>query len=333
LDARNETTYFELPCRTILNRCAQPRMPFDFTINPYRGCEFGCTYCYARYTHEFLELPAEQAFERQIYVKKDAAQALARELATRRRPLGPIAIGTATDPYQPAERRLGITRSILEVLARHPGLEVSITTKSDLVVRDLDLLQEIAKTSSIHVNVTVTTLDGALARSLEPRAPVPEQRLQAVARLSQARIRAGVFCMPILPFVTDDPAALRRLLFAAAEARAHFFTAQVLFLKSCSRPTFFRWLEAERPRLVPVYRSIYGRTTYAPAALAQKIKHLVDVLRVPYGLPAHVPRAVSPCPGFPPMPTDPDPASGSLEPAVADRQLGLFGRRGLNRTG
>src|SRR5581483_8083279 len=126
--APRDVECFELPCRRILNRCSSPRMPFDWTINPYRGCEFSCAYCYARYTHEYLELSPSRDFERKIYAKRGAARALARELA-KTRAAGGIAIGSATDPYQPLERRLGLTRSILEELARHPGLRIHITTK------------------------------------------------------------------------------------------------------------------------------------------------------------------------------------------------------------
>jgi DNA repair photolyase len=320
LDERNDVEYFDLPCRSVLNRCSSSRMPFDFTINPYRGCEFGCTYCYARYTHEFLELPTEEAFERKIYVKRNAAASLASELARRNgRPLGPIAIGTATDPYQPAERRLGITREILATLARHSALEISITTKSDLVLRDTDLLRKIAERNSLCVNVTVTTLDSALARTLEPRAPEPSLRLTAVARLSEAGLRVGVFGMPILPFLTDDPASLRRLLFGVAEARAHYFLAQVLFLRDCSRPTFFGWLERVRPELVPIYRSIYSKSAYAPVALAEKIKRLIDVLRVPYGL-ASTSEVLLPRGAIP---------RGAASPS----QIDLFAARATNRTG
>ena len=168
LEAKREVQYFELPARSILNR-TNPNMPFQWTINPYRGCEFGCKYCYARYTHEFMEMaPAD--FEDKIYAKSAAAHLLRQELGklVGRRDL--IAIGTATDPYQPAERRFGRTRAILEVFARERGRRLGLTTKSDLVVRDLDLLREIARANVLSINLTVTTLNGSLARLMEPRA-------------------------------------------------------------------------------------------------------------------------------------------------------------------
>src|SRR6476659_6937525 len=164
--------YFTLPAKSILNRCTGTRMPFTWTINPYRGCEFACKYCYARYTHEFMELRDGLDFERKIYVKDHAAELLSQEL--RHVKYGEdIAIGTATDPYQPAERKFEITRGILQELAKHTELDLGIVTKSDLVVRDIDVLQEISRKNRLFVNLTVTTLKTDLARILEPRAPRP----------------------------------------------------------------------------------------------------------------------------------------------------------------
>src|SRR5271157_3177498 len=176
----HEVDYFTLPAKALLNRCVSRRVPFNWTINPYRGCEFACTYCYARYTHEFMEMRDGLDFERKIYVKQQTAWLLRQELK-RVKPGEQIAMGTATDPYQPAERRFEVTRGILEEMARHRGLELGIVTKSDLVVRDIDLLREVARQNSLYVSLTVTTVNTRLARILEPRAPRPDLRLQAVA--------------------------------------------------------------------------------------------------------------------------------------------------------
>src|SRR5271169_6737363 len=173
--------YFTLPTRSLLNRCTSKRVPFEWTINPYRGCEFGCKYCYARYTHEFMELRDGVDFERKIYVKQQTAWLLRQDLKKVKRG-EQIAIGTATDPYQPAERRFEITRSILQEMALHRGLEIGIVTKSDLVVRDIELLREAAIHNALYINVTITTLNTKLARILEPRAPRPDLRLQALTR-------------------------------------------------------------------------------------------------------------------------------------------------------
>jgi DNA repair photolyase len=183
--------YFTLPSKSLLNRCVSNRqMPFTWTINPYRGCEFGCRYCYARYTHEFMEMRDGLAFEQKIYVKQHAAGLLRHELR-RVKPGEAIALGTATDPYQPAERRYEVTRTILEEFALHRGYEVGIVTKSNLIVRDLELLKEVAKTNKLSVHITVTTLNVDLARILEPRAPRPDLRLDAVRELSRAGLRVG----------------------------------------------------------------------------------------------------------------------------------------------
>src|SRR5712691_5809993 len=200
----HEVEYFTLPVRSLLNRCTGVRMPFTWTINPYRGCEFACKYCYARYTHEFMEMRDGVDFEQKIYVKQHAANLLRQELR-RVKPGEEIAIGTATDPYQPAERRYEVTRAILEEFARHEGLELGIVTKSNLVLRDIELLQQIARKNDISVHVTITTLNVDLARILEPRAPRPDLRLEAVRRLNQVGIDAGVSCSPVIPEITDSP--------------------------------------------------------------------------------------------------------------------------------
>src|ERR1700719_4549076 len=168
--------YFTLGTRSLLSRVMSGRnLPFTWAINPYRGCEFACKYCYARYTHEFMELRDGVDFERKIFVKQEAAALLRSELRKVKRG-EEIAIGTATDPYQPAERRFEITRAILEELAQHSGLAIGIVTKSNLVLRDVDVLQQIAKANRLFVNITITTLNADLARKLEPRAPRPDLR-------------------------------------------------------------------------------------------------------------------------------------------------------------
>src|SRR5271165_2479231 len=230
--------YFSLPSRGLLNRCvSHRRMPFTWTINPYRGCEFACKYCYARYTHEFMELRDGLDFERKIYVKQQTAWLLRQELKRVKRG-EQIALGTATDPYQPAEKRFEITRSILQELALHHGLEIGIVTKSDLVARDIDLLLQIAEHNALSVSLTITTLNTNLARILEPRAPRPDLRLQALAKLTSAGLNAGVICAPVLPGITDSAAALDKLVRATKEAGGKYISANTLFLKPCSASVF-----------------------------------------------------------------------------------------------
>src|SRR5882672_12851294 len=197
--------YFTLGIRSLLNRVTSQReLPFTWAINPYRGCEFACKYCFARYTHEFMEFREGVDFERKIFVKQHAAQLLRQELR-RVKPGEGIAIGTATDPYQPAERRFEVTRAILEELARHSGLEIGIVTKSNLVVREIEVLRRVAEHNQLYVNLSVTTVDTELARILEPRAPRPDLRLEALRQLNLAGVDAGVICAPVLPEITDRP--------------------------------------------------------------------------------------------------------------------------------
>src|SRR5690349_304671 len=173
VDEGHNVEYITLDNRSVLTRCMSPRMPFTWMINPYRGCEFACKYCYARYTHEFMELRDGLDFERKIYVKKHSAWLLRQELKQVRAGQS-IAIGTATDPYQPAERKFGVTRTIMEEFARHQGLSLGLVTKSDLILRDLELLRVIAANNRLGIHVTITTTNASLARILEPRAPRPD---------------------------------------------------------------------------------------------------------------------------------------------------------------
>ena len=279
----HDVEYFTLPVRSLLNRCTVARMPFAWTINPYRGCEFACKYCYARYTHEFMELRDGVDFERKIYVKQHAAELLRQELR-RVKPGEEIAIGTATDPYQPIERRLEVTRAILEELSHHAGLELGIVTKSNLVLRDIDLLQRIAENNQIFVNVTITTLDVDLARILEPRAPRPDLRMETVRKLNLERVNAGVICAPVVPGITDSPRDLEALVRATAEAGGKYIYANPLFLKPCSAAVFLPFLEKEFPHLVDSYQQRYKDRAFLPKAYGQRLSQLMARLRQKHGL-------------------------------------------------
>jgi|SRR5579864_3117873 len=184
----HKVDYLTLENRSMLTRCDSPRMPFSWQINPYRGCEFACKYCYARYTHEFMEMRDGLDFERKIYVKKHTGWLLRQELKKVRAGQS-IAIGTATDPYQPAERKFGVTRAIMEEFSRHQGLSLGLVTKSDLIVRDLELLRTIAANNRLSIHVTITTTNAGLARILEPRAPRPDLRFSAVQKLIAAEFQ------------------------------------------------------------------------------------------------------------------------------------------------
>jgi DNA repair photolyase len=281
--------YFTLSARSLLNRCTGVRMPFAWTINPYRGCEFACKYCYARYTHEFMEMRDGVDFEQKIFVKQHAADLLRQEL--RQVKSGEeIAIGTATDPYQPAERRYEVTRSILEEFARHQGFELGIVTKSNLVLRDIDVLQRVAQNNRLSVNVTVTTLNADLARILEPRAPRPDLRMDAVRQLNQSGIHAGVICAPVLPGITDAARDLEALVRATAEAGGRHIFANPLFLKPCSAAVFLPFLEKEFPHLAESYRLRYKDRAFLPKSYGKRISQLMMRLREKYGIPRGVDR-------------------------------------------
>jgi DNA repair photolyase len=285
LGEQADIRYFGATPRSIVNGPAATGMEF-WSINPYVGCAFGCAYCYARYAHRYAverltdsnderdgapradgdsgDLPPWLAFERRILVKREAGRLLRRQLASPTRLAGVrrdgVVVGTATDPYQPAERRFRLTRGILEVLAEHSGLGVTIITKSPLVTRDIDLLTRIAERSSLAVHVSLITVDRELARRLEPRAPTPEARLRAIARLRASGIEVGVNVMPVLPGITDAPDMIDALVRAVASTNASYLGACALRLRRTARDRYLPFIDAEFPALAARYRRAYGRS-------------------------------------------------------------------------
>jgi DNA repair photolyase len=294
LRERAEVAYFSLPSRSALNREPTGRLPFAWTLNPYRGCEFGCKYCYARYTHEFMEMRNGVDFERKIYAKQAAPDILRAELHRARDQGLPIALGTATDPYQPAEKQFEVTRRMLEVFGEFEGLRFSITTKSVLILRDLELLKAIAEKHHFGVHMTVTTTSARLARLLEPKAPPPAKRLDALRCLVSAGIYAGVNAMPILPGLTDSQASLDELAFQASLAGAKFFHGGALFLMPSAMRQFMPFLEKEFPQLVRRYRELYARSAYLPEGYKREIAERVAELRARYELGSRNDRPVHP---------------------------------------
>jgi DNA repair photolyase len=281
--------YFVLPVKSILNRCDSDRVPFDWTINPYRGCEFGCTYCYARYTHEYMEIDGAE-FERKIFVKKDAAVLLAGDIsrkysyaskASSYTEAEHIAIGTATDPYQPAEREYQVTRACLEELAKREGLSVSIVTKSNQVVRDIDVLRVISGKSALSINLTITTLRPRLARLLEPRAPRPDLRLSAVKQLRDAGLNVGVSACPLLPGINEEE--LEPIAAACKGAGAQWFFSGVLFLMPTSAKQFLPFIRKKFPKLARQYEQWYTANGYAPEEYRKKISQRVADIRQKFG--------------------------------------------------
>src|ERR1700738_5245641 len=286
--------YFLLPVKSILNRCDSRRVPFEWTINPYRGCEFGCHYCYARYTHEYMELDGGE-FEKKIYVKKDAAALLAWDVARKYSYQSQasggehpdhIAIGTATDPYQPAEKEHAVTRACLEELAKREGLSVSLITKSNQIVRDIDLFRKIAERSELSLNITITTLRPRLARLLEPRAPRPDLRLAAVKQLREAGLAVGVSACPLIPGMTDREGELEAVAAAAKNAGAQWFFSNVLFLMPSSAKQFLPFVREKFPKLARQDEHWYAKNGYAPDEYRKQMSQRVAKIRLEYGFVA-----------------------------------------------
>ncbi len=310
LGQQRDITYYDSVAASVLNDTRMTGMAY-WSVNPYTGCAFGCAYCYARYAHRYVmeravtagtlpeqsaasiaDLPPWLAFERHIVVKRNAPTVLARALrqgSDRHLSLlkgEMILIGTATDPYQPAERRYRVTRGILEVLASHPGLRIGIITKSPLVTRDVDLLARIARRSSLSVRISLITLNRALARRLEPRAPTPDARLRALRRLNEAGVDAGVNIMPVLPGITDGPDMLDDLVRAAADAGVQRVGVCALRLQHEARKRYLPFIAEEFPHLAARYEAAYAHSTDVSTRYREGLSRYVHGLCRKYGLSA-----------------------------------------------
>jgi len=258
--------FYEVRAKSAINEVpGASRIPFRWTINPYRGCAHACTYCFARPTHEYLELDAGRDFEREIVVKVNLPEVLRAELAKPSWCREPIAMGTNTDPYQWVEGRYKLMRGVWEAL-RDAGNPASILTKSPLVLRDVDLLRQLGERAEVSACLSVPTLDERAWRATEPHTPNPRARLEAVAELNRQGIRCGVLVAPLMPGINDAPEQVERILALAEEAGAAYVGGQALFLRGSVRDVFFDWLRHARPDLVPRYEELYrGRSYLAPA--------------------------------------------------------------------
>ena len=272
----------EIFCKTLLNRVDVPDFPFRWTLNPYRGCRHACTYCYARPTHEFLGLDSGREFDQRVFTKVNAPEVLRQELRRPKWQREPIAIGTASDPYEPAEAQYQLTRRILQVL-RDSENPASITTKGVLVRRDVDVLQELGEVAEVQVTFSVGSIDEKVWKLTEPGARNPMARLEAMQFLVENGVHAGVMMAPLLPGISDSAESIDAVAEAAAGHQAQYLGANVLFLKPGSREWFMPMLREAYPRLAPGYNSLYQKT-YAPRDYTQRVLRLVDDSRRVWGL-------------------------------------------------
>ena len=272
----------EIRCKSLLNHIDVPNFPFRWTLNPYRGCRHACRYCYARPTHEFWGLDAGREFEQRIFAKINAPEVLRQELGRPKWRGESIAIGTASDPYEPAESEYRLTRRILQVLREfeNPAL---ITTKGVLVRRDVDVLQELSQVAEVRVTFSVGSIDERVWKLTEPGAPSPFARLEAMQFLVENGVQAGVMMAPLLPGISDSSESIDAVAGAAADHKAQYLAGNLLFLKPGSKEWFMPMLRETYPRLVPAYARMY-RKTYAPRDYTQKVMEAVEGARRRWGL-------------------------------------------------
>ncbi|KQC38091.1 Rv2578c family radical SAM protein [Frankia sp. ACN1ag] len=284
-----DLTFYEIHARSVLNRVPPAsRMAFRWTVNPYRGCSHACRYCFARGTHAYLDLDTGRDFDTQIVVKVNVAERLRSELAAPRWRGEHVAMGTNVDPYQRAEGRYRLMPGVLAALrdARNP---FSVLTKGSLIVRDLDLLAAAAEVTQVGVALSVGFVDDELWRLVEPGTPHPRRRLEACAALGERGVPTGVLMAPILPYLTDSPAALARAVEQIAQAGASSVTPLVLHLRPGAREWYLAWLAEHHPALVGPYRRLYGSGAYAPRVyrdrIAAQVRELAERARIGAAVP------------------------------------------------
>jgi DNA repair photolyase len=277
-------TYLEDTCKTALNRVPeQSRVPFRWTVNPYRGCTHSCHYCFARAFHAYLDLGVGEDFSSKIIVKTNVAEVLRRELASPKWEGEPVAMGTATDPYQHCEGRYRLTRGVVEALADFEN-PMSMLTKSTMIIRDLDLFERLARTTDVSVAMSVGTLDESVRRVVEPGTPPGRKRLEILKRFAEAGVRTGVLVAPLLPGLTDDEEHIDEVLAACAEAGVSFATGILLHVRQGIREHFMPWVERTYPWLYPRYVELYGKRAYATKPYQEEISERVARLRIRHGI-------------------------------------------------
>ena len=287
------TQYREEPCKTALNQCKG--MPFRWTLNPYMGCVHRCTYCYVRAYEKRADRAFDDTYGGSIRVKTNVAEVLRYEVRRRSWRRETVAIGAATDPYQPAEGQYKLTRSCLEVLAS-AYTPFSLITRGPIVMRDIDVLQEAAQRAEVHISVSIPTLDMDVWRKTEPGTAPPHQRLKAIRRLTDAGIRAGVAIAPVLPGISDSPEQLEAVVRGAREAGATGVWANVLHLRNGTREHFLGHLARDWPELLPRYREMYRTDAYLSDEAKAPILNRVAELKAAYDVTDHRRYTITPAP-------------------------------------
>jgi DNA repair photolyase len=274
--------YQLIKCKSLLHRHDTGYLPYHWDVNIYRGCAHSCLYCFARYSHEYLGYRDPFDFEQKILVKVNAPQVLDRELASPKWRGELINLSGVSDPYQPAEKKFGLTRQVLEVMLKHRNPTI-LDTKSDLIQRDLDLLSRLSETTFCCVAVTITTLDEGLRRQLEPFSSPASRRVALLKKLKEAGVKTGLLATPILPYLTDDPRSLEELVRTAAECDVDFTVAGVLSLRSSARQRFMPFLRQQFPELYAKYRQLYKGWS-APRDYSREVYERVWLLQEKYGV-------------------------------------------------
>jgi len=277
-----DTRFYEVRARSALNRVPPAsRMPFRWTVNPYRGCTHACVYCFARPTHTYLGFGAGRDFDREIVVKVNVPELVRAELGRRSWAGEHVALGTNTDPYQWVEGRYRLTRGVFEALrdARNP---CSVLTKSPLLLRDLDLFTDLAAGGLFSASLSIPTMDEGAWRASEPRTPNPRARMEAVRELNAAGVPCGILVAPLMPGINDDPRQVEAILDAAVDAGVASVGGLPLYLRGETRGVYLEWLRSYRPDLVPRYEELYARSAYVPAAHRDRV---TAPLRRPGGPP------------------------------------------------
>lgn len=306
-------TFHEVRAKSALNRVpARSSMPFEWTVNPYRGCSHACVYCFARNTHSYLDLDSGSDFDQQVVVKVNVADVLAAEVNRPRWGRQQVALGTNTDPYQRAEGRYSLMPGIIEALAGS-GTPFSLLTKGTLLRRDLPLLAQAAEAVPVDLAMSIAVFDDELQQSIEPGTPSTRARLATVRAAADLGFRVSVFLMPVLPYLTDSTQQLDDALAAIAEAGAHRVVYGALHLRPGAREWYLGWLRDHRPEVLDAYTGMYARSAYAPQAYRRMLARRITPLIARHGLTGQIDEeSPQPAPAAPPTQTTPHPAHPAL---------------------